>query len=146
MKKILQYLMTIFCITPFILFILFSIFILINILSIGDGYSGKRTINEYERKEIADFLEKYYSSNNRKEYVFKNKINENILVIPNETEVVLKWEMLDTSFFVKHIFDDPVDNQYVVDVKVNYKNEGIKTEVFRLVKKQEVWKILWVYQ
>ncbi len=123
-----------------ILLFLYSIF------DIDDGYTGKRDISENEKVEIIDFFERYYGSNNREEYIFANDINEKKFFVAKPTEVVMNWEILDSSFFTEHIFDDPVDNQYVINVKVRYSSEDCETrETFHLVKEDKKWKILWLY-
>lgn len=125
-----------------ILFLFFTIFV----FNINDGYSGKRGITKTEKEEIIVFLENYYRANNREEYVFTNEICKKYFFIPKPAEVVLNWEILDSSFFVKHIFDNPIDNQYIINVSVKYSNEKYYIEeTFHLINEEGKWKILWLY-
>ena len=119
------------------------IFILVSIiLGVNDGYSGKRNLNENEKSIISNFLYEYYDSNNREEYVIKKELNKKNFFIPQATETVISWKILDNSFFVRHIFDNPIDNQYVINVNVLYENQECEIEeTFHLIYENERLKI-----
>lgn len=138
-KKKVYFLITI--ISILVIFILVSI-----ILGVNDGYSGKRNLNENEKSIISNFLYEYYDSNNREEYVIKKELNIKNFFIPQATETVISWKILDNSFFVRHIFDNPIENQYVINVNVLYENQECEIEeTFHLIYEDEKLKILWLY-
>lgn len=138
-KKKVYFLIT--TISILVIFILVSI-----ILGVNDGYSGKRNLNENEKSIISNFLYEYYDSNNREEYVIKKELNKKNFFIPQATETVISWKILDNSFFVRHIFDNPIDNQYVINVNVLYENQECEIEeTFHLIYENERLKILWLY-
>ena len=138
-KKKVYFLIT--TISILVIFLLVSI-----ILGVNDGYSGKRNLNENEKSIISNFLYEYYDSNDREEYVIKKELNKKNFFIPQATETVISWKILDNSFFVRHIFDNPIDNQYVINVNVLYENQECEIEeTFHLIYENERLKILWLY-
>ena len=79
----------------------FAVYICYTLWDIEDGLSGNRPLTEQEISDISIILTDYF---NRQE----NKPDE--------------WK-ISYSYFAEAVYDNPVANQYVVNVNYFYKNE-----------------------
>ena len=79
----------------------FVVYISYSIWDIADGISGYRYLTEQEISDISISLSNYFN------------------IQENEPD---KWE-IRFSYFAKAIYDDPVPNQYIVNVNCFYENK-----------------------
>ncbi|MGI5173426.1 hypothetical protein H0R92_07460 [Treponema sp. OMZ 840] len=82
-----------------------------SIWDIRDGFSGKRSLTEQEISDISSTLSNYFN---------------------NQESKPIKWEIC-SAYFAEAIYDDPVSNQYNVNVDCFYENEK-KNYRFTLLK------------
>ncbi len=81
-------------------FVEFVVYIGYALWDIEDGLSGNRNLTEQELSDISITLSDYFDSQENK---------------PD------RWE-IESSFFAKAIYDDPVANQYIIYVDSFYEN------------------------
>lgn len=75
-----------------------------SIWDIGNGFSGKGSFTEQEISDISSTWSNYFN---------------------NQESKSIKWEIC-SSYFAEAIYDDPVSNQYNVNVDCLYENEKKK--------------------
>ena len=81
----------------------FVVYIGYAIWDIEDGFSGNRSLTEQEIYDISMTLNDYFN---------------------NQTIRPYKWEITG-SFFAEAVYDDPIPNQYFVNLKCFYENKII---------------------
>ena len=88
----------------------FVVYIGYAIWDIEDGLSGNRSLTEQEIYDISMTLNDYFNNQTIKPY---------------------KWEITG-SFFAEAVYDDPIPNQYFVNLKCFYENKIINYGFFLL--------------